>query len=94
MINLNSPRCRGPECKLTPYFGQRGSTPAFCAKHKEAGMVNLVSKRCKEESCDRIPSYNVDAVGAKAIYCNTHKAEGGGSSYREPSFDATLSVPL
>lgn len=79
MINLNSPRCRGAECNLTPYFGQRGSTPAFCAKHKEADMVNLISKRCEEESCDRIPSYNFDAVGAKAIYCNTHKAEGGGS---------------
>lgn len=40
-------------------------------------MVNLISKRCEEEACDRIPSYNFDAVGAKAIYCNTHKAEGG-----------------
>lgn len=77
MINLNTPRCRGPECYLTPYFGLPGATPTYCSKHKQEGMINLISKRCEDESCDRIPSYNYDMVGAKAVYCNAHKAEGG-----------------
>lgn len=77
MINLNTPRCRGPECYLTPYFGLRGATPTYCSKHKQESMINVISKRCEDESCDRIPSYNYDMVGAKAVYCNAHKAEGG-----------------
>ncbi|CAM9180175.1 unnamed protein product [Ectocarpus fasciculatus] len=76
MINLNTPRCRGPECYLTPYFGLRGATPTYCSKHKQEGMINVISKRCEDESCDRIPSYNYDMVGAKAVYCNAHKAKG------------------
>ncbi|CAM9835890.1 unnamed protein product [Ectocarpus sp. 12 AP-2014] len=76
MINLNTPRCRGPECYLTPNFGLRGATPTYCSKHKQEGMTNVISKRCEDQSCDRIPSYNYDMVGAKAVYCNAHKAEG------------------
>ncbi|CAM9302662.1 unnamed protein product [Ectocarpus sp. 13 AM-2016] len=76
MINLNTPRCQGPECYLTPHFGLRGATPTYCSKHKQEGMINVISKRCADESCDRIPSYNYDMVGAKAVYCNAHKAEG------------------
>ncbi|CAN0315771.1 unnamed protein product, partial [Ectocarpus sp. 6 AP-2014] len=96
MINLNTPRCRGPECYLTPYFGLRGATPTYCSKHKQEGMINVISKRCEDESCDRIPSYNYDMVGAKAVYCNAHKAEGmvnvrhprcaGPDCKRQPSF--------
>lgn len=76
MNNLNTSRCRGPECYLTPYFGLSGATPTYCSKHKQEGMINVISKRCEDESCDRIPSYNYDMVGAKAVYCNAHKAEG------------------
>ncbi|CAM9717703.1 unnamed protein product [Hapterophycus canaliculatus] len=76
MINLNTPRCLGPECNLTPYFGARGTAATYCSKHKKTNMINVISKRCEAESCDRIPSYNFDALGAKAIYCNTHKAQG------------------
>lgn len=76
MINLNSPRCLSPDCNLTPNFGVRGTTATCCSKHKKPNMVNVISKRCENETCDRIPSYNHDAVGAKAIYCKTHKAKG------------------
>ncbi len=77
MVNLNSRGCKHPGCRLTPNFGLRGAGAVSCAKHKDAGMVNLVSKRCEADSCDRIPSYNWDAPGARAVFCNTHKAEGG-----------------
>lgn len=75
MVNLNS-ACRQPDCYLTPGFGVRGSPATYCSKHKKANMINVISKRCENESCDRIPSYNFDAAGAKAIFCNTHKTEG------------------
>lgn len=77
MINLNIVHCHAPGgCKLTPGFAMRGNPPTFCARHKGEGMVNVVSKRCQDDECDRIPSYGWDVDGAKAAFCATHKEEG------------------
>ena len=58
-----------------PSFNVPAETrPRFCKAHKTEGMVDVVSKRCAQEGCSAIPSFNVP--GEKPRFCNAHKTEG------------------
>lgn len=47
-------------CGITACYGFEGEKPQTCVKHKEDGMINVVSPRCKNDGCDTIvnPKYN------------------------------------
>jgi len=61
----------GQRCPTRASQGFHYKHPEFCAKHKEKGMVNVVSPRCKEEGCRTAPHYNFE--GEKPLYCGKHK---------------------
>lgn len=42
--------------------------------HRETGMVDIVSRRCRDPSCGRRPLYNMD--GLRPVCCSQHKAPG------------------
>ena len=43
----------------------------YCVSHKKDNMIDVKSKRCISENCNKQPTYNV--LGKKAIYCGEHK---------------------
>ena len=49
------PKCH---CGAWAAFNHIGQViPLFCSKHKEPNMVNVKSKRCERDRCNKIPSY-------------------------------------
>ena len=42
--------------------------------HRETGMVDIVSRRCRDPSCMRRPLYNFD--GQRPVCCSQHKLPG------------------
>ncbi len=64
--------CRHEDCFTTATFNDpNNKTPLFCAKHKTTGMVDVRSKKCIYEGCNRQPIYNIP--GEKAKFCGKHK---------------------
>ena len=64
----------GGECLTRPIFGPRGGRKVRCATHREVGHVNLASRRCARDGCDKLPSFGTKATGA--LYCVRHKRVG------------------
>ncbi|CAN0325290.1 unnamed protein product, partial [Laminaria digitata] len=55
--------------------GSKKAHALYCKKHARAGMVDIVSKRCKQDSCTTIPSFNFN--GSKTpVYCKQHLKAG------------------
>ncbi|CAN0454465.1 unnamed protein product, partial [Laminaria digitata] len=53
-------RCSHDGCRKGSSFNFEGSkTAAYCSQHAEEGMVNVYSKRCKNDLCARKPIFNV-----------------------------------
>ena len=50
-----------------------GEKARFCSAHKEAGMVDVVSKRC--EKCTKGPLFNLEGESI-ARFCGDHKEHG------------------
>ena len=88
---------------LNPVFGVEGGKARFCGTHKEAGMVDVKSKRCEHDGCTSQPVFGVE--GGKACFCGAHKEAGmvdvrhkrcehdgctSQPSYGVPGFTATL----
>jgi hypothetical protein len=48
--------------------------PIFCNKHKKDNMVDVVSKKCIENECNKQPVFNY-INETTPIYCKTHKKE-------------------
>jgi hypothetical protein len=48
------------------------TTADYCFTHKLENMVNVKSKRCIHENCDKIPNFN-NFGETTAEYCFTHK---------------------
>jgi EsV-1-7 cysteine-rich motif len=57
-------------CGLIASFGFKGDMAKFCSKHKEEGMVNLISKMCRKCMLKR-PTFNYS--GLKPEYCKDCK---------------------
>lgn len=59
-----------------PSFNGVGSkTPMSRKQHAENGTVNVRSKRCLHESCNRQPTFNVES-SMTAEYCKQHAEDG------------------
>ncbi len=67
--------CREADCQRIPSYGHPGEKAACCAKHKLAGMVNVVSKKCAAPGCLKGPSYG-DPGSKKPVFCSGHRAPG------------------
>jgi hypothetical protein len=60
------------ECNKQPTYNYEGYIPKYCADHKKDGMINVISKKCQHNNCDKRPSFNIE--GQKIpIYCIEHK---------------------
>lgn len=46
----HQPKGAHPSCNKQPTYGMEGGV---CAQHKKGGMVNTVSKRCGDRSCNK-----------------------------------------
>ena len=64
----------GGECLTQPVFGPPGGRKLRCAAHREPGHVNLVSRRCAHDRCDKQPSFGTKATGA--LFCGRHRRVG------------------
>ena len=59
-----------------PTYNFEGSKPAaYCKQHAENGMVNVRSKRCLHDSCERQSGFNYKGCKTPA-YCKQHAEEG------------------
>ena len=70
-------KCAEIDCNIKyPCFNYIGKTKAlYCSKHKLDGMIDVLNKRCIEEDCDIISSYN-NPGETKVLYCSKHKKDG------------------
>jgi hypothetical protein len=66
--------CEEPGCDTRPSYGKSGTKEAkFCAVHKQATDVNLVSKKCQHPAgCDTLASYGKSGT-KEAKFCVVHK---------------------
>lgn len=55
--------------------GAGETTPAFCAKHKAEGMVDVANRRCAAQGCQKAPLFNFPGQ-LRRLFCADHKAEG------------------
>lgn len=53
---------------------ERDKPAALCAQHALDGMVNVVSRRCAQTGCDKIPSYG--KPDGRAEVCVQHSTRG------------------
>ena len=60
------------EDKTFNYLGKKG---LYCNAHKKQNMVNVLSKKCAEERCNKNPGFNYPDQ-SKGLYCVSHKKEG------------------
>lgn len=75
MINLKK-KCSFPNCPIIPIFGDpKNKTLKFCRQHKSDTMVNIISKLCENEICNKRPSYGFPESKI-AQFCKDHIKEG------------------
>ena len=67
-------KCFEPTCNTIPSYNEEGEPPKYCGIHKLENMVNVVSKRCFQDNCDKQPIYNYQYEKV-AKYCSEHKLE-------------------
>lgn len=62
------------ECGIKQaHYGVEYKKPIYCKSHKSNDMFDVVSRRCIEADCDKIPSYGFEYK--KPIYCKSHKSD-------------------
>lgn len=49
-------------------------TPVMCKAHITEGMVNVVSKMCGQDGCNKRPSYGMEGTNTR-IMCATHAGD-------------------
>jgi hypothetical protein len=53
MVDVVHKRCMTQGCNKRPYFNTPEETSGlYCNSHKKDGMINILSKRCKNDWCD------------------------------------------
>lgn len=70
-------KCEHPICSTTASYGERGSKPEFCAKHKnmKPGLIDVRRKTCIQDWCTATSVYGV-AGSRIPRFCSRHAAEG------------------
>ncbi|CAM9526826.1 unnamed protein product, partial [Discosporangium mesarthrocarpum] len=64
----------GTLCSRLASYAMPGDKARLCGEHKEPGMVQVRTRKCKHESCDKIPSFGYE--GNSRDYCKLHSKEG------------------
>ena len=69
--------CFVGKCKKRGYYNFTNNTTGYnyCPEHREDGMKNLVSKRCRHTDCYSQPRFNFEDQ-TSPIYCKDHKLDG------------------
>jgi len=71
-VNVRTPRCVAANCTRQRTFGPIGAQPLFCASHRNATHVNLVSRVCRHpHGCRKIPSFG-EPGDAAVLFCAEH----------------------
>lgn len=66
--------CKIEGCEKRGFYNFIGiSKEYYCGIHRQDGMVNIISKKCKTIGCNKIPSFNFE--GLKPKYCVEHKED-------------------
>ena len=64
--------CNYKKCDKQSIYNYEGEKSKYCGIHKLENMINVISKRCIEDNCNKYPIYNYqDEKVAK--YCGIHK---------------------
>ena len=73
--NIYKNICIEINCNICPSFNFINKYPNYCKLHKKDGMINVKSKKCKEENCNKLnPAFNY--INNKlGIYCAQHKKD-------------------
>lgn len=50
-------------------------TKIYCGSHKKDGMVDVKTKRCQENGCNKLSAFNLPGEKGRK-YCVLHKKEG------------------
>ena len=66
--------CAADGCTKRPSYGLPGGRPTHCAKHKEDGMVDVISPRCAADGCTKHPSFGLP--DGRPTHCAKHKDDG------------------
>jgi hypothetical protein len=76
MINYQKKKeCKVDNCTFIPSYNfSDKKNGVYCSIHKLKGMVNVISKRCFHENCNKRPSFNFE--NEVPIYCYDHKLDG------------------
>ncbi len=45
--------CSFNVCNKQAHYNIEGERPKYCSKHKEENMVNVTSKKCEFNSCNK-----------------------------------------
>jgi glycogen debranching enzyme len=63
------------KCGTTALYNYKDEKQGkYCSKHKKENMIDVISKRCKEQDCETRPSYNYKYEKTPQ-YCSKHKKE-------------------
>eukprot|EP00752_Nemacystus_decipiens_P008702 g7767.t1 len=63
-------------CDRRSRFAFKGTKrPAYCAKHRAAGMVDTRHPQCQDKQCTRQPSFGMEG-NRRASFCAAHKKAG------------------
>lgn len=60
--------CFENHCSKHASYNFEGEKALYCSKHKQEGMIDVVSKRCINQGCYTQPVYNY--IGEKPLYCS------------------------
>jgi hypothetical protein len=73
MIRQSKSKCKIHNCKNNAIYGIN-NIPIHCVIHKTEEMNDVKHKKCNQDSCNKIPSYNYIVIQT-AKYCKNHKLE-------------------
>lgn len=75
--------CHHDSCKTRPAYGHPGHPPSSCAKHKAAGMVDVVHPSCGSTGCT-VRATCAAPGSKKAKYCKKHAPAGWTTNDKKP----------
>ena len=51
--------CIYTDCKIRSLYNFEGISAKYCSLHKKEGMVDVNSKRCIYEGCNKYPTFTI-----------------------------------
>lgn len=56
------------DCKKTANYNYKNLESLYCGQHKKENMINTSHKRCLEENCEKMSSYNYKGKTTRLYY--------------------------